>query len=60
MFNVYVFSAFILLVLFTAWLLFVRYPERYNKQVEAPERRYEHNVQLVEKHVLLQQTKRSV
>ena len=55
MFDVYAVSAFLLLVLFTTWLLFVRHPERYGRQpAEVQERRYDRNVQLVEERATLE------
>lgn len=49
MFDVYAVSAFLLLILFTTWLLFVRHPERYGRQpAEVQGRQYEQSVQLVE------------
>lgn len=49
MFNISVISAFIVLVLFTAWLLFVRHPEKHSKRLSnEPERRYDYSIQQLE------------
>lgn len=49
MFDIYVVSAFMILVLFSTWLLFVRYPEKRCRRLsDEPERRYEQSIQQIE------------